>query len=82
MDESPYADPKLGGSMRESRHFHSPSELVDAVLCECQGEVETALGYMTADRLRTGHETVRDLIIAAIWMGASPTEMWSDVRCP
>jgi hypothetical protein len=51
------------------------------VLREDQDELEKALGYVAADRIRTGHETVRDLLIAAAWMGANPVEMWPDSPC-
>lgn len=38
--------------------------------------VEDGLGSRMVSRIRTGHSTVRDLIVAALWMDASPVEMW------
>lgn len=63
------------------RHrFGSPGELMAAILCEELAALEGELGRATADRIRTGHPTVRDLILAALWMGASPVEMWPAVN--
>jgi hypothetical protein len=76
-DSSELRSERLGGSP----HFHRPGELIAAVLREDQDELEKALGYVAADRIRTGHETVRDLLIAAAWMGANPVEMWPDSPC-
>jgi hypothetical protein len=69
---SELASDRLGGS----RHFRSPGELVAAVLREDQGEVEAVLGSVAADQIRAGQGTVRDLLIAAAWMGSDPIEMW------
>jgi len=66
----------VGHHLCAGRRFHRPSQLIAAVLREDQDKVEAVLGPVAAGRMRTGHETVRDLILAAVWMGVSPTEMW------
>lgn len=59
------------------RRFSSPGELVAAILREESDGLERELGSSVAHRIRTGRATVRDLILGALWMGASPVEMWS-----
>jgi hypothetical protein len=61
------------------RKFASPQALSVALLELSPAELESTVGHAAAIRFRRRHETICDLIVAAIRVGTSPVRLFDSL---